>query len=146
MILWMSHFFTCFIYVRTHQKKVWELKNLYQILKEQFETYGNNIKPVKSAGTRSIDHRIWVMEKLVSKFVLYTQHIQNIIADTTKQLDCAKLQGKFNKSIESKVILQAAFLLDILAEAKILSLCTQEILISLTLLMQLKPLNTTIIS
>ena len=54
------------------------------------------------------------------------QHIQNIIADTTKQLDRAKLQGKFNKLIESKVILRAAFLLDILAEAKIFSLCTQK--------------------
>ena len=88
----------------------------------------------------------WAMEKFVNKFGVYMQHIQNIITDTTKQLDRAKLQGKFNKLIESKVILQAAFLLDILAEAKILSLCTQEILISLTLLMQLKPLNTTIIS
>ena len=37
------------------------------------------------------------MEKLVNKFGLYTQHIQNIIADTTKQLDRAKLLGKFNK-------------------------------------------------
>ena len=54
------------------------------------------------------------------------QHIQNIVTDTTKQLDHAKLQGKFNKLIESKVILQAAFLLDILAEAKIFSLCTQK--------------------
>ena len=66
------------------------------------------------------------LEKLVNKFGLYMQHIQNIIADTTKELHAAKLQGKFNKLIESKVILQAAFLLDILAEAKVFSLCTQK--------------------
>ena len=86
-------------------KKVRELKNLYQILKEQFETHGNNIRPVKSTGTRWIDLRIQAMKKLVNKFCLYMQHIQNIITDTTKQLDHAKLQGKFNKLIESKVIL-----------------------------------------
>ena len=95
-------------------------------MKEQFETYGNNIRPVTSTGTRWIDHHIQAMEKLVNKFGLYMQHIQNIITDTTKQLDRAKLQGKFNKLTESKVILRAAFLLDILAEAKIFSLCTQK--------------------
>ena len=115
-----------FYLYKNSSKKVQELKNLYPILKEQFETYGNNIRPVKSTGTRWIDHRIQVMEKLVNKFGLYTQHIQNIIADTTKQPDCAELQGKFNKLIESKIILKAAFLLDILAEARILSLCTQK--------------------
>ena len=90
-----------FYLYKNPSKKVRELKNLYQILKEQFETYGN-------------------------MFGLYMQHIQNIIADTTKELHPAKLQGKFNKLIESKVILQAAFLLDILAEAKVFSLCTQK--------------------
>ena len=115
-----------FYLYKNSSKKVQELNNLYQILKEQFETYGNNIRPVKSTGTRWIDHRIRAMEKLANKFSLYMQHIQNIIADTTKQLDHAKLQGNFNKLIESKVILQAAFLLDILAEAKIFILCTQK--------------------
>ena len=54
------------------------------------------------------------------------QHIQNI-ADATKQLDHVKLKDKFNKLIESKVILQAAFLLDILAKAKIFSLYAQKV-------------------
>ena len=66
-----------------------------------------------------MDHRIRAMEKLANKFGLY-------IADTTKQLDRAKLQGKFNNLIESKVILRASSLLDILAETKIVSLCTQK--------------------
>ena len=73
-----------FYLYKNSSKKVRELKNLYQILREQFETYGKNIRPVKSTGTRWIDHRIQAMEKLVNKFGLYMQHIQNIIADTTK--------------------------------------------------------------
>ena len=66
------------------------------------------------------------MCKLVDKFGVYTHHLQNVIADTSKQLDRATLQGKFNKLIESKVILSAAFLLDVLTEAKIFSLYTQK--------------------
>ena len=116
-----------FYLYKNSSKKVRELKNLYQILKEQFETYGNNIRPVMSNGTSWIDLRIRAMEKLVNKFGLYMQHIQNITPDTTKQLDCVKLQGKFSTLIESNVILQAAFLLDILEKAKIFNLCTQKV-------------------
>ena len=66
------------------------------------------------------------MCKLVDKFGVYTHHLQNVIADTSKQLDRAILQGKFTKLIKSKVILRAAFLLDVLTEAKIFSLYTQK--------------------
>ena len=116
-----------FYLYKNSSKKVRELKNLYQILKEQFETYGNNIRPVMSNGTSWIDLRIRAMEKLVNKFGLYMQHIQNITPDTTKQLDCVKLRGKFSTLIESNVILQAAFLLDIIEKKKIFSLCTQKV-------------------
>ena len=94
-------------------KKVRELKNLHDLLKEQFRMFGSDIRPTKAAGTRWIDHLIRAMRKLVDKFALYTHHLQNVIADTSKQLDPSTLQGKFNKLIESKVILRAAFLLDI---------------------------------
>ena len=58
------------------------------------------------------------MHKLIDQFGLYTHHLQNVIADTSKQLDRATLQGKFNKLIESKVILRASFLLDVLWKLK----------------------------
>ena len=73
-----------------------------------------------------IDHRIQAIGKPVDKFGLYTHHLQNVIADTSKQLYPATLQGKFNKLIESKVILRTAFPLDVLTEAKIFGLCTQK--------------------
>ena len=66
------------------------------------------------------------MRKLIDKFGIYTRHLQNAIADMSKQLDWAALQGKFNKLIELKVILCAAFLLDVLTEAKIFSLYMQK--------------------
>ena len=66
------------------------------------------------------------MQKLVDKFGLYTQHIQNVIADTSKKLDRATLQGKYNKLIDAKVLLRGSLLIDILAEAKKFSLTSQK--------------------
>ena len=66
------------------------------------------------------------MRKLVDKFGLHTHHLQDVIADISKQLDRATLQGKLDKLNKSKVILHAAFLLDVLTEAKIFSLYTQK--------------------
>ena len=87
------------------------------------------------------------MGKFVNMFGLCMQHIQNIITDTTKQLNCAKLQGKFDKLIESKVIFRAVFLLDILAEIKSsVFVLKKPTLISLPLLIQLKALNATVIN
>ena len=91
--------------------------------------FGSNIRPTKTAGTRRIDHRIRAMRKLTDKFGLYTHHLQNVIADTSKQLDQATLQGKFNKLIESKVIPRAAFLLDVLKEAFLVDVLTEAFLL-----------------
>ena len=79
-----------------------ELKNLLYFLQKQFEVFGSDIRPTKPAGTQWID-RIRVIRKLVGKFGLYTHNLPNVIADTSKQLDRATLQGKFNKLIKSKV-------------------------------------------
>ena len=92
--------------------------------------FGSNIRPTKAAGMRWIDHRIQVMCKLVDKFGVYAHHLQNVITDTSKQLDRATLQGRFNKLIESKVTLCAVFLLYVLTEAKML-VCTCRNLIQI---------------
>ena len=107
-------------------KKNRELKNMYELLKDQYEMYGSGVKPVKATGTRWIDHRLRAMQKLVDKYGLYTSHLQNVIADTTKQTDRALLQGKFTKLVDARVLLRGAFFLDALAEAKKFSLLTQK--------------------
>ena len=86
--------------------------------------FSNDIRPTKAPGTQWIDYQTGAMCKLVDQFGLYTHHLQNMITETSKQLDRATLQGKFNKLIELKVILRAAFLLNVLTEAKIFSLYT----------------------
>ena len=115
-----------FYMYKKSSKKVQELKNQHNLLKEQFEMFGSNVRPTKAVGTRWINHRIRMMCELVAKFGLHTHHLQNVIAETSTQLDRATLQGKFNKLIESKVILRAVFPLDLLKKAKIFTLYMQK--------------------
>ena len=65
---------------------------------------GSGIKPVKSTGTRWIDHKMRAMARLIEKFGLYTHHLHNIIADTSKSCDRATLHGKFDRLINANVI------------------------------------------
>ena len=61
-------------------------------MKDEFEMYGGGRKPVKSTGTRWIDHRIRVMQCLVDKYGLYCQDLQHTIPETKKTKDRAILQ------------------------------------------------------
>ena len=64
-------------------KKHQELKNFYQLLESQFEMYSAGVQPLKTKGTRWIDHKITAMGPVIEKFNLYMQHLQHSI-DTTK--------------------------------------------------------------
>ena len=119
----LRHLF--YLYTKS-SKKFRKLKNVYHILQDEFDMYGLGIKPVKSTGTRWIDHKLRAMERLVEKFGLYTQHLENVLESIRSSKDKAILQGKFNKLIDSKVLLRSAFFLDILTEAKKFSLVTQQ--------------------
>ena len=88
--------------------------------------YGDGIKPVKSIGTRWIDHRIRAMQRLVDKFELYCQHLQHAIPEVKSSKDRAVLQGKFDKLVDAKFLLCSAFFIDVLSAAKKFSLFTQK--------------------
>ena len=51
-------------------KKLRELKLLFKDIKEDFEMFGDGVRPVKSTGTRWIDHRIRAMARVIDKFGL----------------------------------------------------------------------------
>ena len=81
------------------------------------------------------------MQKLIDKFGLYAMHLQNVIADTSKQCNRATLQGKLTKMLDAKVLLCSAFFIDVISEAKKFSLLTQvnqTLLTLLTVLIQPK--------
>ena len=111
---------------KNSSKKHSELKNLYQLMKDEFETHGGGIKPVKSTSTRWLDHGIHAMQCLADKYGLYCQHLQHTIPETKKTKDRAILQGKFEKLIDAKGLLRSCFFLDALSTAKQFSLTTQK--------------------
>ena len=95
------------------------MKNLYQILKDQFEYGGTGIKPVKATGTRWIDHQLREMQRLVNKFGLYCQQLQSLIPKIKSSKDRATLQGKFNKLIDAKVLLCSALFSKVTSTTKL---------------------------
>ena len=50
------------------------------------------------------------MGELNDRFDVYSAHLGNAIADTTKQCDRATLQCKYHKFTEANILLRSAFL------------------------------------
>ena len=95
-------------------------------MKDEFEMYGDDVKPVKATGTRWIDHRMRAMQRLVDKYGLYCQHLQHAIPETKSTKDRATLKGKFEKLIDAKVLLQSGLFVNVLSAAKQFSLVTKK--------------------
>ena len=68
------------------------------------------------------------MKAFVDKRVLYLAHIQNVIADTSKQNDKATLEGKRRRIAKASVLLKSAMYADIMEPwpARLLSLVNQK--------------------
>ena len=62
-----------------------ELKSLHQTLSSLYNMEGKGYKSVKATGMRWIDHKLRAMDRLVKKFGLYTHHLENVMADTSKK-------------------------------------------------------------
>ena len=95
-------------------------------MKDEFEMYGDGVKPVKATGTGWIDHRIHAMQRLLDKYGLYCQHLQHAIPETKSAKDRTTLKGKFEKLIDAKVLLQSGLFVNVLSAAKQFSLVTQK--------------------
>ncbi len=107
-------------------KRLRELRVLHEILKDVYEFENEEVKPTKSTGTRWIDHKLRAMRLFIDKRGLYLSHIQNVIADTTKKNDKAKLEGIRKRIAHGSVLLKCAMYVDILEPARQLSLTTQK--------------------
>ena len=107
-------------------KRLRELRSLHEILKELYSFENRKVKPSKSSGTRWIDHKLRAMKAFVDKRGLYLAHIQNVIADTSKQNDKATLEGKRRRIAKASVLLKSAMYADILEPARLLSLVNQK--------------------
>ena len=72
--------------------------------------YGGRVKPVRSNGTRWIDHKVRAMGRVVQKFSLHVQHLKRTIPTIKSSNNRATVQGKLNKLVDAKVLLRSTFL------------------------------------
>ena len=107
-------------------KRLRELHALYEILKDVYEFENGEVKPAKSTGTCWIDHKLHATKLFIDKRGPYLSHIQNVIADTAKKNDKAKLEGIRRRIGQGSVLLKCAMYMDILEPARQLSLTTQK--------------------
>ena len=127
---WFEPITTClmnlyYLYEKS-SKKLRELKVLHKLLKEICKFEDNQVKPHRATGTRWIAHKLEALHNMLDKYGLYMQHFENIIADTSKQTDKAKLEGKRRQLQITEILVFGALFFDLLEPAKILSLTTQK--------------------
>ena len=91
-----------------------------------YEFSNNRVKPHHATGTCWIDHKMKAMEGMLDKYGVYMKHIKNVLADGNKKNNKATLQGKRGKLLEATTLSCAAFFLEILEPAKMLSLMSQK--------------------
>lgn len=99
-------------------KKLSELGQLLEVLKDVYSFENDQVRPSKASGTRWIAHIMRSMTAFIQKFEVYLQHLVNVVAYTSKQSDLAKMEGKRRKMIESSVLLKSCLFLDLFDSAR----------------------------
>ena len=77
--------------------------------------YGSSVKPLKGSLTRRMDYKICTMECVIEKLGLYEKHLNSCMVTNQNSTAHATVEGKLKKLVEANVLLQAAFLMDVLA-------------------------------
>lgn len=106
-------------------KKLRELRQMHDVLKEIYDFEDGQLKPAKVGGTRWIAHYMRSMNGFIDKFGVYLQHLENVISDTSKKCDRATLEGKRRQLVNAEVILKCCVFVDLLDSAKKFSLASQ---------------------
>ena len=94
------------------------MNGLYQELKGEYEMYGNG---------GWINNKLRVIGRLLEKFGLYVGHLKDSTSSAKNSAARATLLETFKKLVDAKVLPRSAFFTEVLAEAKKLSLLTQEL-------------------
>ena len=108
-------------------KKLSQLGELVEKLKDLYEFTSGGIKPKRSCGTRWIAHKISAMKVLIDKWGVYMQHLKDMSEDRSYKSDQrAKIKGYLTKWNTTNMLLNMAFYLAILQPASFLSLAFQK--------------------
>lgn len=86
---------------------------------------GGNL-PVRSQGSRWISHKRNALQRVISRYGAYLNHLTALIEDKTiKSTDRQKLKGYLLKWRDGRILMGCAFYTDILQSPSFLSLSLQ---------------------
>ena len=69
-----------YLYKRS-PKKLRELAEIHDLVKQSIEFDVSGVKPIKVSGTRWIAHKIGALKKLLDKYSIYILHLANLCSD-----------------------------------------------------------------
>ena len=64
--------------IKRSPKKLRELSDIHDLVKESIEFDASGIKPVKASGTHWIVHKVGALKKLLDKYSIYIIHLQSL--------------------------------------------------------------------
>lgn len=108
-------------------KKLHDLAEIVADLKEMFDFRQGGDKPLRSQGSRRIGHKRKALERVVARYGAYIHHLRTLVADkSVSAIDRARLTGYLLKRSQEKLLLGAAFYVDALEPASVLSVSLQR--------------------
>ena len=108
-------------------KKVRQLKEIVEDLKEVYDYNEGGCIPVRSQGSCWITHKRRALQKVVDQYGAYIAHLIALCEDKgVKPEDRARLKGYVQKWTQSKILIGCAMYVEILKGPSILSLCLQR--------------------
>ena len=109
-------------------KKLRELEEIHDLVKESMEYDATGVKPVRANDTRWVAHRVAAMKKILDKFDVYMVHLESLCNDATYSTkDRSKFQGYLKKWNSTKMLLYIVYYIDILEPIRLLSIAFQKV-------------------
>ena len=108
-------------------KKTRELESIVEELKGVYEFSGSGNKPIRSQGSRWIDHKRRALQRVTDRYGAFISHLIALSEDTSlKSEDRARMKGFAEKWSHGKYIVACAMYSDVLKPPSALSLSLQS--------------------
>ncbi|KAL5506170.1 hypothetical protein EMCRGX_G007757 [Ephydatia muelleri] len=108
-------------------KKVRELGEIVEDLRHVFEFPKGGDVPIRSQGSRWIDHKRKALQRVVDRYGAYIAHLTTLAEDpSVKPDDRAKLNGYLKKWMQFRIIFGCALYVDVLKAPSLLSQSLQS--------------------
>ena len=117
-----------YVLYKKSPKKSRELSTIVDDIKVIFDLSVSGDLPIRSSGTRWIDHKRKAMQRVLDRFGVYITHLEKLSEDVTlRSEDRARLKGYLKLWRHSKILIGCAMFIEAVRPAAVLSLSLQEL-------------------